>query len=229
MKNLHEYKNPHTNIHYDFLKQCIITLPNYCNKSYNNQYTINEYCQFKYDVYEFPNKNTLYDGFFQTEKYFKKYRNELLKILKEPTYISTKLDSSGIDFEHGFFLHIRLTDYNHIGKCLPIEYYKKCINLLPKHINTIYVFSDDIIKAKQNLQQQSFNLQFIYIKESSELETLYSMARMRYGGICANSTFSWWGSWLNTSLYKLIYMPKPWFINQECIDIYPDYAKIIQY
>ena len=151
-----------------------------------------------------------------------------MEILKEPPHVTCVLDASDIDFDKGFFLHTRFTDYTSLGNCVPMKYYKKCIQLLPEYISKIYVFSDDIPKAKDSLQSID-SRNFIFITDLSEIVTLYSMARMKYGGICANSTFSWWGAWLNTSPHKLIYMPKPWLSTHNCIDIYPNCANVIQY
>lgn len=239
MIGIQDYQNPHSNTSYDFIKQRITALPNYVSTFTQTPVPIQEFNEFKYDKYNHKlNFDNLYfSGYFQTEKYFSKYRKEILEILREPSHITRVLDSSNIDFYNGFFLHIRLTDYEApykvsnseqmVSICLSMDYYEKCIQLLPTHIQTIYVFSDDINKAKENLQLIDKN--FIFITDLNEMETLYSMARMKYGGICANSTFSWWSSWLNNSPCKLVYMPKPWLITHDCVDIYPDGATIIQY
>lgn len=228
MIGIHNYQNPHSTTDYNYIKQCITNLPNFASTFTQIPIQIKEFNEFNYDEYNHKfNYNIQFIGYYQSEEYFKKYRNEILEILKEPCIVTTVLNSSDIDFEHGFFLHIRLTDYANFGFNLPIEYYTKCIQILPNYISTIYVFSDDTYKAKDILQ--SFDKQFIFITDLNEIETLYCMARMKYGGICANSTFSWWGSWLNTSPHKLIYMPKPWLTNHDCRDIYPDGTNVIQY
>lgn len=235
---IQDYQNPHSNTDLQFIKKRIITLPNYVSTFTQTPVQIQEFNEFKCDKYKTDlHENLNFTGYYQTEKYFSKYRKEILEILKEPSHVTCVLDSSDIDFDNGFFLHIRLTDFGAPHKvsnstqmvsiCLSMDYYEKCIQLLPIHIQTIYVFSDDIPGAENILQ--SIDKNFIFISDLNEIETLYSMARMKYGGICANSTFSWWGSWLNNSPNKLIYMPKPWLTTHNCVDIYPSYATIIQY
>lgn len=225
---LDKYTNPHSNNHYNFLKNSIKSLPNYSLSFNTKPIHIDEICEFKYNDYNCTtNFDFKFRGYFQTEKYFKMYRNDILKILKEPKYISDKLNSCDIDFENGMFLHLRLGDYTDLGLVIPINYYKKCLELIPQHISKIYVFSNDLDRAKEELDDV-FDKNFYYVK-FNEIETLYSMARMKYGGICGNSSFSWWGLWLNQSPNKLVFMPKPWLKDIQSIDIYPEYTTIIQY
>ncbi len=119
------------------------------------------------------------------------------------------------------FLHIRLGDYVGIDKVLSIDYYKKCLQSISTNVRNIYVFSNDIDTAIQCFNLIHVCYKFIFITNMNEVETLYSMARMKYGGICANSSLSWWGAWLNTSQYKTIFMPKIWWGDTNCIDIHP--------
>jgi hypothetical protein len=63
----------------------------------------------------------------------------------------------------------------------------------------------------------------------STLDTLHFMAACRLGGICANSSFSWWGSYLNSYLDKRVYFPYEWMTNIHVpIDVYPDNALVIK-
>jgi len=53
------------------------------------------------------------------------------------------------------------------------------------------------------------------------------MKRCSKGGICSNSTYGWWASWLNTNNDKLVFMPSRWINMDVNGTIYPDYATII--
>ena len=92
-------------------------------------------------------------------------------------------------------------------------------------ISSFYVISDDVPFCKSIETLKKYNCQF-YVNDN-ELETLYFMAKCRKGGICANSTFSWWGSYLNTNSKKLVTFPNQWFNNDWNIDIYPKGSIII--
>jgi hypothetical protein len=204
-----------------FLTECVVKqslfTPHYPKKSI----IVGEKREFTHDNYTLES-DTHFIGFFQSEKYFAKYRNELLLILKEPQYVSNVLNNiTNIDFQNGMFLHVRLGDYTKFSEYkIPDDYYIKCLERVPKHIKYIYVFSDDINQAPIKLPND-VRLQFTTDNPLNELETLFAMSRMKYGGICANSTFSWWGAWLNTSPDKLIYMPHIWYRNKTYNDIYP--------
>lgn len=202
-----------------FLTECIVKQSSFSHHYPENSTIINEKREFTHDKY-IVDCNTHFIGYFQSVKYFDKYRKELLEILKEPVYVSNVLDNIDIDFNNGMFLHVRLGDYTNLSEYkIPYDYYTKCLDCIPKYIKHIYVFSDDIEQAPNKLPSD-VRLEFIH-NPLNELETLFAMSRMKYGGICANSTFSWWGSWLNTSPDKIIYMPKIWYRNNTYDDIYP--------
>lgn len=228
---LENYKNPHTDTNLNFLKTSITRDKNFVHECrLNLPKEVVEQCQFKFHDYRpliCKNKDTLFHGYFQSEKYFKKYRCDILEILKEPCHVTKKLNSTGIDFNNAIFLHIRLNDYIHLNWHLPINYYIKCLQLLPEYIPKIYVFSDTIDTAKDIISTLDTKGKSVdYISYLNEVETLYAMSRMKYGGICANSSFSWWGAWLNTSPNKLVFMPKPW-IKNDSHDVYPENTIII--
>ena len=91
-------------------------------------------------------------GYWQSEKYFKDYRNEILKMLS-PSYEQTasfKELLSKIQNTNSISVHIRRGDYVALGICLSDVYYKAAIRLMSEKVNApeFYVFSDDIEYAK---------------------------------------------------------------------------------
>ena len=73
------------------------------------------------------------------------------------------------------------------------------------------MISDDInycidLKLFQNIHQD-----IEYINNLNELQTISLMKSCTLGGICSNSSFSWWGSYLNESKEKIIIFPSKWF------------------
>jgi hypothetical protein len=162
--------------------------------------------------------NVKLKGLFQSDKYFPSYRIRpaLLSFLEQP-------------FSPKIFLHIRRGDYLTLNNGDLTEYYRNCLEFVRsknKEPNLkILVCSDDIPWCKLNIPTLYSNLvseeQWIWF-EGTELETLRAMSKCQYGGICANSTFSWWGAYLNTSPDKFVFFPSRWNSNKlNFKDIYP--------
>ncbi len=169
--------------------------------------------------------NFSYDGYFNNEKYFTDITNiihEDLKLKKRyqekiPKELVTKiLQSASIS------LHVRRGDYIHNkkinkfhGTC-SITYYKKSIEIIKQKINNphFFVFSDDIEWCKENLE---LSIETTFMSNLKNYQDLYLMSLCKHN-IIANSTFSWWGAWLNSSPNKIVIAPKKWFNNKK-IDI----------
>ena len=109
----------------------------------------------------------------------------------------------------GAFLHIRGGDYvNHPLHDVHLEdYYKKATLLFPKDTH-FYIFTNDIVYAKT----LSFlnTIHHTIVEESNEVKTLALLKNCTLGGICANSTFSWWGAYLNRN-HRTLVLPSKWF------------------
>jgi hypothetical protein len=159
-------------------------------------------------------------GYFQSEKYFLKYKEN---IKKDFTFKDEILNSS-LDFvsqyENLISLHIRRNDYvgnaNHPIPSLD-DYYKVALSIIGKDF-PVLVFSDDPNWCKE---QEIFSDDRFLISENDPYLDLCLMSLCNYH-IIANSSFSWWGAWLSDS--KMIISPKKWFggqaINNDTSDLY---------
>jgi hypothetical protein len=110
------------------------------------------------------------------------------------------------------------------GTC-SLEYYYDSFNLIEKqHKNSHYfIFSDDIEWCKQNLEFIK-NKTFIELSANErDHEEMYLMSQCKHN-IIANSSFSWWGAWLNQNPDKMVIAPKKWFHDQQINtnDLIPD-------
>lgn len=167
------------------------------------------------------NDNHLLIGYWQTEKYFAGIIPELRKqlTLKNNWSEQAQLYATQMSKTNAVSLHIRRGDYvsvpkfaERFGTCSP-EYYQQAIAHLLSEINDahFFVFSDDLDWVKAN--QQLFNgcKQITYIENTAtDYEDLVLMGKCQHH-ILANSSFSWWGAWLNPSAQKIITAPKIWF------------------
>ena len=127
---------------------------------------------------------------------------------------------------------MRRTDYLKFSghyETLDISYYQKALDNF-SDAEIVFIFSDDIKWCKENLP--SFGKLSVYIEEQSDVEDLWLMTKMK-GNIIANSTFSWWGAYLNRS-DSLVVAPSIWFGPKrtndnglETKDLYPENWKVI--
>ena len=109
-------------------------------------------------------------------------------------------------------IHIRRGDFvkNASHGICDINYYQNAIEIIKNKIPapTLFVFSDDLPWVQQNLKTE---LPIVYVSqlELDETEELMLMSQCQHQ-IIANSTFSWWGAWLNQNPEKIIIAPKKW-------------------
>lgn len=160
-----------------------------------------------------PNGNWYLKGWYQNENYFKEYYSLICRELKPKNKIriSSELHQL-LKKEETISVHFRRGDYQKTHNILDINYYLRAMKLVKKRIKNprFIIFSDDIEWVKQNL---NFIDECHYVNEQGTLqdyEELMIMSRCKHN-IIANSTFSWWGAWLNQNEEKIVIAPKVWF------------------
>lgn len=208
------------------LKRQIFNTKPYFLQEKNIEFNSN-YLRTQHDVY--------LDGYWQSEKYFVDYSAQIrkdfqIKTLPSPT---NKNMLKQIGSCNSISLHIRRGDFqknealNKIHGLCSLDYYYRAVDLIEnKTTNPIfYIFSDDLIWAKQHLKLR-YETQFVDINDDqSAHEDLRLMSNCKHH-ILANSSFSWWGAWLNLRIEKTIIAPKAWFadtkLNKQSASIIPD-------
>lgn len=173
------------------------------------------YGEINFSYNEIPKytDNVILLGYFQSEKYFKDYRNEILKLFEIDDGTNTYLNE-----KYGELLnlktcsiHVRRGDYlglHDFHPVLDIEYYKTAV----KHFDddTHYlIISNDVEWCKNNFD---FIKNKTYVSDNRNYQDLYLMSLCKHN-IIANSSFSWWGSWLNQNENKKVISPQLWFGN----------------
>ena len=177
--------------------------------------------------------NLYLDGYWQTEKYFSDIKNILCNdfTIKIPQDKKNQEMTKIIKNTNSVSLHIRRGDYienkqiyNVHGIC-DLGYYYSCINLFLKKLKNphFFIFSDDHQWAKENLKLDCPMIFIDYNDASKNYEDLRLMSQCRHN-IIANSTFSWWGAWLNQNPDKIVYAPQKWFSDssRNTKDLIPD-------
>lgn len=161
---------------------------------------INE-SKFNFDkvLFETCQDNVDLSGYFQTEKYFIEIKQEIIKDFSFKHNFKKPLKNYNV-------LHIRRTDYinqSYFHPLCSLDYYKQAIEIIGNEL-PIVVVSDDIEWCKNNIKAD------FYSENSTNIEDLYIMSQAE-NNIIANSSFSWWGAWLNQNPKKIIVAPENWF------------------
>jgi hypothetical protein len=163
--------------------------------------------------------NYYLDGYWQSEKFFKESEDLIREDLKPSEEILEKIEKTPFLDTNTISLHVRRTDYvtsNGFHPVQSIEYYKNALNIIGDY-DYIFVFSDDIQWCKENLTFDNM----IFIEGFDDVEDLLLMSLCK-NNIIANSSFSWWGAWLNNNPNKKVVAPINWFgdntnLSSDCI------------
>jgi len=154
-------------------------------------------------------------GYFQSELYFKEIQDQIMEDLEIPEDKKKELNNR-YNFKKSVSIHVRRTDYLTSGgfhPIQPIEYYKNALNYID--YEGILVFSDDLEWCKNNLDFPKMQI----VEGNSNIEDMWIMS-MCDNNIIANSSFSWWGAWLNKNRQKKVVVPRNWFRDYSNSSIY---------
>ena len=157
-------------------------------------------------------------GYFQSEKYFFDYGDEIRSLVQLEKVNSSHIQNilREIGKSQTVSVHFRLgdyvagpTSYKFKGSCTP-DYYLRAMALVRKIMPEcqFLVFSDDLDQARKILP---FDSRIMYVPGDPEnpIEDLILMSRCHHH-IIANSSFSWWGAWLNPNPEKVVIGPRRW-------------------
>jgi hypothetical protein len=160
------------------------------------------------------------DGYWQSSAYFSGIgdllRDELQLLLpmsKEDQQIANRM--AQVD---AISLHVRRGDYlsnpaaNKMHGVCSLDYYQKAIKFMAGQLSNpvFFVFSDDLDWVNRNLQ---IDHPCVYVDHNSSVLAVHDLRLMSLAGhhIIANSSFSWWGAWMNPSTSKKVVRPKRWY------------------
>lgn len=192
---------------------------------------------FKFDHKIFNEKYSFYDGYWQSYKYFDKYWYIFKKDLKNEKHIINLGILKKIRNSNSVSVHIRRGDYVENTKTskfhgnLDVNYYKKAIKFFENKYTNVefFFFSDDIKWTKKMFVNKKYH--FIKNKKKQIRDPSIDLILMKNckHNIIANSTFSWWGAWLNENKNKIVCAPRQWTVNRKITetDLVPKGWKII--
>lgn len=168
--------------------------------------------------------NSYLDGYWQSEKYFQAIADTIRNdfSLRAPLSNGNQRTLEHILKANAVSIHVRRGDYasnpgtNLVhGTCSP-KYYSTAAELIASRLDSpeFFIFSDDIAWTRDNLKIHYPHTYVAGTVSDQAAQEIVLMSNCKHH-IIANSTFSWWGAWLNTSINKTIIAPHQWFTTQN--------------
>jgi hypothetical protein len=174
------------------------------------------------------NYGTLLVGYFQSPKYFDKCKSMIYKLLKIDLKTLIVKEKVKIDFEKmiTISLHFRFGDYKKYPDIYPLLDYGYYYNSLLYIINqldirdkpiTVLYFCEDESVLESEVIINEIKKQYIGIRFERANPKLLDWEQLLLMSLCehniiANSTFSWWGAYLNQNVGKIVCYPEKWFM-----------------
>ncbi len=169
-----------------------------------------------------------FHGYWQSESYFPNVIDEIRKLFVFQN-IDYKNQQKTIQIQrnNSVSLHIRRGDYvghDLYANCCTEEYYKKAIQHIIEHVKDpfFYIFSNDPPWAEKFIK--SFHVKHevvVFNQGEKSYQDMFLMSKCKHN-IIANSSFSWWGAWLNSHPFKIVIAPRKWYQDQTI-----DYSHIV--
>jgi hypothetical protein len=168
--------------------------------------------------------NIYLEGYWQSEKYFQRIKDIIRQefmVCHEPDSRNKAL-AAEIAEVNAVSLHVRRGDYVtdtvtslYHGTCT-LEYYRRAVARIAANVTEphFFVFSDDSEWAQKNLRLDFPSTFVTHNGAEKSYEDLRLMTLCKHH-ITANSSFSWWGAWLNNSAGKIVIAPDKWFNRKE--------------
>ena len=196
-------------------------------------------------------QNILFDGYFQSPKYFEDMypaMSHILRIAEKQDMVRTKFVNMNVDLTNDVTvsMHFRLGDYKNLPNHHPVskkEYYVNALKHISLHspnkiTHVLYFYEDnedakEVEKTIHLLKEQFPDIHFTSILSLSSTNTLVDWEQMLAMSCCmhhviANSTFSWWGAYLSNFVNnsnKIVCYPSIWFgpalKNHDTRDLFP--------
>jgi len=190
---------------------------------------------FQFDREVFLARGNIYlDGYWQSEKYFLDAKKDILCDFTFPLFVDVQNQkvSHMIQNTHSVSVHVRRSDYislanvsAHLGGICTLDYYQKALSLILEKVPDaeFFFFSDDIEWVKENLGKELKSYYIDWNKDMKSYRDIQLMSLCQHN-IIANSSFSWWGAWLNQNPNKIVIAPDKWFndTNIDTRDLLPD-------
>lgn len=191
------------------------------------EYVAPRTCSYQYLPEVYTLRDCYYEGYWQCAKYFENIKEKLRCVFHHPTpnaYNKEMIER--IETTQSVGVHVRRGDYLNTsgfkGIC-DVEYYKKSLDLILSDglQHTFFIFSNDLEWSQQHFSDMLKGHDLVFVTNNKGKDSCWDMFLMTYCKdlIIANSSFSWWGAFLNKNVDRVL-APEPWIYRKGVIDVY---------
>ena len=175
-------------------------------------------------------------GWWQSEKYFEDIKEEVRKAFTfKNIELSEKMKQykTAMENSNSVSVHIRRGDYLQVdevyGGICTEEYYEKAMKKIKKQVPDceFFIFTNDIPWVKEHMAGENVTVVEGNDEDAGYID-MYLMTRCKHY-ILANSSFSWWGCYLNPSKEKKVIAPRTWANKRDCRDVYTEEMKMLNF
>lgn len=187
------------------------------------------------DIFELD--DVYLEGYWQSERYFNGIAEEIRRLYTFPPIADSGNQELKEEIQscNAVSMHIRRGDYlsaknapMHGGICTA-AYYENAIAYIREHVENpkFYIFTDDAAWAREHYQDSKTYIIADRNHGEQSYRDMQLMSLCRHN-IIANSSFSWWGAWLNPNQNKIVVAPPRWFNLEETPDIWCAGWKVVE-
>lgn len=196
-------------------------------KIFNNNYFYEkDFYRFNKEFFE-QGPNTTIEGYYNNFRYFEEYQDDIKQIFDLDKFYNDKFEQieRDIDSCNSVSINVRRGDYlnskhKNVFTFLDIDYYMKAVSLIKKVVNNphFYIFSFDFDNPSEVLDYfgnkvglTKDNLTILGKEYTGEnFKSYFRLISLCKNNIISNSTFSFWGAYLNKNQSKVVISPKNW-------------------
>ena len=169
------------------------------------------------EIFEAKEKKCYIDGYWQSEEYFQDIEEEIRAVFQFPLFKekeNCELEQT-INSSQSVSIHVRRGDYLGVSRFVSLgktNYYQKAIEYIKKKVDNplFIVLSDDILWCREMLELPSNTIFVSWNQGNMSYRDMQIMSLCKHN-IIANSSFSWWGAWLNNNPNKMAVAPSRFF------------------
>ena len=162
--------------------------------------------------------STYYDGYWQHEEYFRDIRDIILQTFRFPEFDDRNRETAQrLQATNSIGIHVRRGDYTHdklFHDICDLNYYRQAISRMQQRVggDLFCIFSDDLRWCREHIAPLLEGRLIVYVdwnRGADSVQDIHLMSLCRHN-IIANSSFSWWGAWLNQNPDKVVVAPDKW-------------------